>query len=209
MTGISTQTSTPIAALRDANMILQQATLAPTSLKESELVVLLQAKDAKAFSVLYDHYAPILFAITLKIVPVRSLAEEVLQEAFVKIWRNMHQYDPLQGGLFTWLLPIVRHTAMAMTGQQQGQIDHKRNPALAIDQESDQQPRPAVDQLKPEGLLAELTQEQHLLIEYLYFKGYTQVELAREPAIPLDRVKTRTRTALSQLQKWTTPRIKP
>ncbi len=89
MTGISTQTTTPIAPTWEANQILQQATIAPASLTESNLIVLLQAKDHKAFSVLYDHYAPTLFAITLKIVLVPSLAEEVLQEAFVQIWRSI------------------------------------------------------------------------------------------------------------------------
>ncbi len=196
------ETSTPIASKRSVNE-------RNCSLTERELIVLLQAKDAKAFSVLYDRYAPTLFSITLKIVPVSPLAEDVLQEAFVKIWRTIHQYDPRKGRLFTWLLNIVRHTAIDLIRQ----VHCKKASLTYAGEEAytqwDQQASHAtpVDHLGLESLLTQLTNEQYRLIEYLYFRGYTQAEAAQELAIPLGTVKTRTRTALSQLRKWAIPLI--
>src|SRR5207253_4702565 len=71
---------------------------------EEELVILLQNRDQKAFSYLYDNYAAALNGVIYRMVENRELAEDILQEAFIKIWNNFSNYDSLKGRLFTWML---------------------------------------------------------------------------------------------------------
>ncbi|HEX8460116.1 MAG TPA: sigma factor, partial [Segetibacter sp.] len=76
--------------------------------QESELVTLLKQRDESAFNYLYDHYSGSLYSIILNIVPDRELANDLLQEIFVKIWRQIETYDSSKGRLFTWMLNIAR-----------------------------------------------------------------------------------------------------
>ncbi|MDO1451599.1 sigma-70 family RNA polymerase sigma factor [Rhodocytophaga aerolata] len=82
---------------------------------EQELISLLQAKDKKGFDLLYQLYSKSLYAIALKIVHSPPLAEDVLQDSFLKIWTNSHAYDATKGSLFTWILNITRNTAIDKT----------------------------------------------------------------------------------------------
>ena len=77
---------------------------------EEELVVLLQSGSETAFNILYDRYSPALYGIVVKIVKEEEVAQDVLQDGFVKIWKNFSNYDKSKGTLFTWLLNIVRNT---------------------------------------------------------------------------------------------------
>jgi RNA polymerase sigma-70 factor (ECF subfamily) len=76
---------------------------------EDELIRLLKIKEPSAFSYLYDNYSGALFGIIYKMLDDRQLAEDVLQEAFVKIWNSFSNYDSLKGRLFTWMLNIARN----------------------------------------------------------------------------------------------------
>ena len=76
---------------------------------EEELIQLLKSADQSAFSYLYDHYSGALYGVIFKIIGERALAEDILQEAFVKIWSNFSSYDSSKGRLFTWMLNITRN----------------------------------------------------------------------------------------------------
>ena len=76
---------------------------------EEELVNLVLQKDQQAFSYLYDNYAGALNTVIFKMVENKELTEDVLQEAFVKIWNNFENYDKSKGRLFTWMLNITRN----------------------------------------------------------------------------------------------------
>jgi len=81
----------------------------PVKYNEEELVQLLQQKDQQAFSYLYDNYAPALNAVICRMVEDQTLSEDILQEAFVKIWNNFNSYDKLKGRLFTWMVNLTRN----------------------------------------------------------------------------------------------------
>ncbi len=85
-------------------------TLSPIA--EKDLVSLLKSKDKRGFELLYDNYSKVLYGIILKIVHSEPLAEDVLQDAFVKIWKNIDAYDASKGTLFTWILNVSRNTAI-------------------------------------------------------------------------------------------------
>jgi RNA polymerase sigma factor (sigma-70 family) len=83
-----------------------------TTYSEEDLVALLKSGDESAFSYLYDHYSGALNGIIFRMINDTGLAEDILQEAFVKIWNNFSSYDPSKGRLFTWMLNITRNLAI-------------------------------------------------------------------------------------------------
>ena len=72
----------------------------------------LQAKNEAALSYLYDNYSGALYGVLLKILKEPELCQDVLQESFVKIWKNIDRYNPSKGALYTWMLNIARNTAI-------------------------------------------------------------------------------------------------
>ena len=79
---------------------------------EEEIVSLLQRGDKKAISLLYECYADALYGVILKVITDEDIAQDVLQEAFVKIWKNAKSYDPKKAKLFTWLYRISYNAAI-------------------------------------------------------------------------------------------------
>lgn len=137
-----------------------------------------------------------------RIVSDHKVAEEVLQDAFVRIWDRIDHYDESKGRLFTWMLNLARNLAIDRTRSREmsvarktGGIDsyvHKIEARANVEQ--------ATDAIGLGDSLGKLPEELRLVIEYLYLKGYTQSELAKEFDIPLGTVKTRVRMAMNQLR---------
>ena len=169
---------------------------------EETLVTLLLAKDERGFNLLYDNYSPALFGILLKIVRNNQLAEDLLQEAFVKIWNGMHRYDRSKGTLFTFILNIARNLAIdklrsaefAQNNKTDGLDDYV---GIEVAGHSETSP----DHIGIAELVEKLRPEQRFLIDLAYFKGYTQTEISEEYNLPLGTVKTRMRAALTALRK--------
>jgi RNA polymerase sigma factor (sigma-70 family) len=169
---------------------------------ENELVQGLQARDEKVFSYLYDHYSPALYGVALKIVTDEASAGDVLQEVFIKIWRNIDRYDATKGRLFTWMLNITRNTAIDSLRSKAHKLELRvqdvtstslmYEPQLAI--------HLAVDHLGLTKVLDGLPKDQRVIIDLAYFKGCTQEEIAKVLEIPLGTVKTRMRNAIIQLR---------
>lgn len=169
----------------------------------SDLVTRLQNGDKDAFALLYDQYAGALFGVVTKIVRSEEAAQDVLQDSFVKIWKHAASYQPEKGSCFTWMLNIARNTA----------IDHlrkeKRNAAseiqtleTGVDIPAMAHHTPNVQAIGVKDLVHQLPAEQRLMVEYIYYGGYTQQEVADELGIPLGTVKTRVRTAVNALRKY-------
>jgi RNA polymerase sigma-70 factor (ECF subfamily) len=170
---------------------------------EDELVLCLQQRDQQAFAYLYDNYAPALNGIIYKMVQQQELAEDILQEAFVKIWDNFSQYDRSKGRLYTWMLNLTRNLTID-TLRSKG---YKKQQKIFGDEKSVDTIRDdnaSVDRFDAMGLrkqLQNLKPEQKILIELSYFGGYTQEEISKEIGIPLGTVKTRIRAAIIELRK--------
>ncbi len=166
---------------------------------QANIIQLLHLQDPEAIAQLYDAYGAALFGVVLRIVHNKEIAQHVLQDTFVKAWRNGANYDNTKGTLFTWLLNIARNTAIDAT-----RTRHYRNQANTIGIEVLVQ-TPSDEVINPDTLgLKELVQkmdEKHaVLIEMVYFKGYTQKQVAEETGIPLGTVKTRLRGAIMHLR---------
>ena len=170
---------------------------------EEELVLLLQARDQQAFSYLYDNYAAALNGIIYRMVENRELAEDILQEAFIRIWNNFSSYDTGKGRLFTWMLNLTRNltidTLRSKGYKKQGKISGDENSGSNYTDDSKIAER--FDAMGLRKQLINLKPEQRAIIDLAYFNGYTQDEISKEMGIPLGTVKTRMRTAILELRK--------
>ncbi|MBC7508783.1 MAG: sigma-70 family RNA polymerase sigma factor [Ferruginibacter sp.] len=170
---------------------------------EDELVALLQSQDKQAFSYLYDNYAPALNNIIFRMVDDVALTEDILQEAFVKIWHNFTSYDKSKGRLFTWMLNLTRNLTIDMLRskgyKKQSKISGDENSVNNLQDNSVNINK--FDSLGIRKQLTKLKPEQRIIIDMAYFNGYTQEEIAKDLGIPLGTVKTRMRTAILELRK--------
>jgi RNA polymerase sigma-70 factor, ECF subfamily len=170
---------------------------------EEELVMLLKQKDQQAFSYLYDNYAAALNGVVFRMVENKELAEDILQEAFVKIWNNFASYDNTKGRLFTWMLNLTRNLAID-TLRSKG---YKKQTKISGDENSVnnlQDNNSGVEKFDSMGVkkqLAELKPDQRQIIDMAYFSGFTQDEISKQLGIPLGTVKTKMRTAILILRK--------
>lgn len=154
--------------------------------------------------ILYDRYSNALFGVTEKIVRDALLAEDVLQEAFVKIWLNGENYDPSKGRLFTWMLNITRNLALDKLKSKQFKQNAQTSgqEELTNVAESSQHLNIGEETIGLRELVEKLPADQKRLIDLMYFQGYTQAEIAEELNMPLGSVKTKIRTAMMQLRKY-------
>lgn len=175
-----------------------------TTDKESELVSLLKLRSDEAFAVLYDNFAALLFGVIVRIVDDRKEAEDLLQDCFVKIWRYAAEYDPEKGRLATWLINIARNTAFDFTRSKYFTQKRKNQslgnlvPTTLVYTALEVQ----VETSDLRQVLKKLTPVYRQVIEWMYFEGYTQQEIAEKFNIPLGTVKSRARLALKELREF-------
>ena len=172
---------------------------------EPELVQLLQQRSRHVFSYLYDNYSGALLSVIQNIVSEEELANDVLQEVFVKIWKQIASYDSSKGRLFTWMLNIARNASIDMI-RSKGFQNSRQNRELTEDVYSaGGTSETKTDQIGLRKVVYSLKEEYRVLVELSYFQGYTQDEIAKMLNIPLGTVKTRLRTALIQLREIIKP----
>ncbi|SFE13880.1 RNA polymerase sigma-70 factor, ECF subfamily [Chitinophaga sp. CF118] len=167
---------------------------------EAELVLGLKSRSEKHFGYLYDHYSPALFGVALKVINDETIAGDVLQEIFLKIWRSIERYDIDKGRLFTWMVNIARNTAidtLRSKAYKQGLKIQELGSAIAMEQFV---VHLAVDHLGLTKVIEQLNKEQRIIIDLAYYKGCTQEEISKILDIPLGTVKTRMRNAIIQLR---------
>ncbi|NOT90641.1 RNA polymerase sigma factor [Ferruginibacter sp.] len=170
---------------------------------EEELVEQLHSRNQQAFSYLYDNYAAALNGVIYRLVEDKELAEDILQEAFVKIWNNFSSYDSTKGRLFTWMLNLTRNltidTLRSKGYKKQGKISSDENSVSNLTDNAAVAEK--FDALGIRKQLSNLKPEQRSIIDLAYFNGYTQDEISKEMGIPLGTVKTRMRSAILELRK--------
>lgn len=170
---------------------------------EEELIKRLTSQDKDAFSYLYDNYSGALYGQLMRMVNEEEVAQDLLQETFVKIWKSFASYNADKGRLYTWMVNIARNLA----------IDHKRSKAFKSSEKNQDIDKSVsavnrsqktvfnIDRIGLKEIVDKLKPESREMINLLYYSGYTQEEASKELGMPLGTVKTRTRTALIELRK--------
>ena len=152
---------------------------------------------------MYDHYSAALNGIITRMVDQPQLAEDILQDVFVKIWNNFAQYDSSKGRLFTWMVNLTRNltidTLRSKGYKKQQKISTDEN-SVSNYQDKSFQPE-KFDVIGIRKQLTQLKPESRNLIDLAYYNGFTQDEIAKQLGIPLGTVKTRMRAAIMELRK--------
>lgn len=145
-----------------------------------ELVKLLKHEKEKGLSRLYDKYAAALNGIVARIVVSETLAEEVLQQVFLKVAHTIDSYEQESGSLFTWMSRIARQDALAAQQQQntEQRVTNETHP-----------------------LVSNTGNDCKDVLNYIYVLGYTPSETATHLNLPLDEVKAKLRMAVNQLRQ--------
>ncbi|MBD1365506.1 sigma-70 family RNA polymerase sigma factor [Mucilaginibacter sp. ZT4R22] len=173
------------------------------SLSEEELVSALRNREKIAVEALYDMYSASLFGVISRIIADIPVAEDVLQETFVKIWNSFSGYSAEKGRLFTWMVNIARNLAIdkirSKDFKNQAKNHELENNVTFIDEQRNTVYKPEL--LGIRDLVSTLKPEQKSILDLVYFKGYTHVEAAEELGVPLGTIKTRLRMAILQLRK--------
>ncbi len=170
---------------------------------EHLLVQDLILKKKEAFDYLYDNYSAALFGVINRIVLSEDIANDVLQECFVKIWTNISAYDAGKGSLFTWMLNLCRNKAIdeirSKAYKNETQNQNIEDYVLKIDESNFVES--SIDHIGLKAVVQKLKPTHRELIDKVYFEGYTQEETAKELDIPLGTVKTRLRAAMQHLRE--------
>ena len=179
----------------------------PAVIGDEELLAGLAAGRLEALDVLYERYKTMAYGIARRITGDDSLAEDVVQEAFLGAWRNADRYVAGRGSVKTWLLAIVHHRAIDAV--------RRRKPASELPEEADgmRTPRPLtlpdvwgevagrLDAGAVQTALTALPALQREALELAYFGGLSQTEIAERTGVPLGTVKSRVRLALVAMRR--------
>lgn len=168
---------------------------------EDELLERVRARDESALSELYQRFGGLVYSIALRVVNDRDLAEEIMQDTFLRCWNRVDSFDANRGQLTTWLASIARHRAIDVLRSSQHQSRLREGIELQPDRVPTDDPAEQA-QLRQvvSGALTSLAPEQRQVIELAYYAGMSQREIAHVLGIPLGTVKSRTRTALDRLR---------
>jgi RNA polymerase sigma-70 factor (ECF subfamily) len=172
--------------------------------EERALIVRLQRRDPKALAELYDSYGRAAFGLVLRVVRDRAIAEDLVQETFLRVWNRAHLIDSEKGALGPWLLAIARNRAIdylrSSAGRERNAIELNETDHAPLYREmeaeiliSDQarRVRAAMDRLAP---------NYRTVMELAYFEGLSQSEMSVKMGQPLGTIKTWVRTALQSLR---------
>ncbi len=171
-----------------------------TNISEEELITLLQENCKEGISLLYDNYSATLYGVITKIVRSEEIAQDVLQDVFVKIWKNFSSYDSNKGRLFTWMVNIARNTSIDFIRSK----EYKNRSLSDGDGDINQVKGSSqinIDEIGLDKTLNLLAPNLKVVIDMIYLQGYTQAETAEQLKIPLGTIKSRVRNGLIELRK--------
>jgi RNA polymerase sigma-70 factor, ECF subfamily len=179
-------------------------------LSDEELVDLVSEGETAAFEAIYEKYSGAAYALAVRMLGDSGAAEEVVQDAFVSLWKKSATYDPGQGKLYTWLLRITRNRAIdemrKRSSPARDAAKHRRLYEETRDFSGSSGDTGAEAALVSElrgfvrEAMDELPEEQRQVVELSYLGGLSQREISERTGVPLGTVKTRSRLALKKLR---------
>jgi RNA polymerase sigma-70 factor (ECF subfamily) len=172
---------------------------------DGDLLVRLQQRDPRALAELYDRYGGMTFRLILRMVRDRGIAEDLVQETFLRVWNRAGGFDSERGAVGPWLLAVARNRAIdylrcqGRRTESTFDLNETDHPSLFADLDTDMLNFDVARQVKK--ALDQLSAQQREAIELAYFEGMSQTEIAERMKQPLGTVKTWMRRALQQMRE--------
>jgi RNA polymerase sigma-70 factor, ECF subfamily len=175
-------------------------------LADEDLIPLMAGGDAQAFEVLYERHATAAYSLAYRMVGSRGLADDVIQEAFLAIWRSGSRYERARGSVRTWVLGIVHHRAVdalrrATVHDRRRVEDETVGERLPAAERTDVEAARREESATVGAAMGALPAEQAQVIELAYFGGFTHTEIAGMLDLPVGTVKGRMRLGLEKLRQ--------
>jgi RNA polymerase sigma-70 factor, ECF subfamily len=175
------------------------------TLADEDLMALVRDGEPRAFEVIFDRHSSAAFSLAYRMCGRRAMAEDVVQEAFLSLWRSGARYDRRRGSVRNWVLGVVHNRAI--DAFRRGVVREGRN----VSDEGIAERLPAAEQTDVEvarrdearhvqGALDELPAEQRKVVELAYFGGFTHTQIAEMLQLPAGTVKGRMRLALTKMR---------
>jgi RNA polymerase sigma-70 factor, ECF subfamily len=176
------------------------------ALADEELMRLVRRADSKAFALVYDRHCDAAFGLAYRMVGTRGLAEDVVQEAFLALWRGAQRYDAARGSVRSWILGIVHNRAIdalrrTLVHERRRASDEGLDRTVASAEQTEAQVISGDDARFVRAALDVLPPDQRRVVELAYFSGYTHTEIAEAIDAPLGTVKGRMRLGLQRMRR--------
>ncbi len=172
---------------------------------EAELIEKLRARNPDAIAVAYDRYGSLAYSVFVRVTRDQSVAEDLVQELFLRVWNKGRDFDPAKGTLGVWILSIARNIAIDHVRSAHARFQTRLRPIEQTDQLSfsykPKAPESIIDSARAvKQAFSELTSNQRRVLEMAYFEGFSQSEIAAELQEPLGTVKSWMRSAMGRLR---------
>jgi RNA polymerase sigma-70 factor, ECF subfamily len=179
--------------------------LAVLGREDGDVVVRLQRREAQALAELYDRYGGMIYRLVLRMVRDTGIAEDLVQETFLRAWNRAGAFDSERGAIGAWLLAIARNRALdylraqSRRGANTMELNETEHPSRFVDFPAEALNFDLARRIKL--ALEQLTTDQRAAIELAYFEGMSQSEIAERMGQPLGTVKTWTRRAMARMRE--------
>jgi len=172
-------------------------------LSEDKLIEGLKNMDGSAMSALYRMYSDSLYRVISTIVVIEEVAQDLLQETFIKIWKSFKQYDPGKGRLYTWMARLARNLSIdylrSVNYRNYTVSENLSESAQQIDQKFQVSYNPELIGVK--DMTNILNDDQRNALDLIYFKGYTHVQAAEELNITVGILRSRLQSSITELRR--------
>jgi len=179
--------------------------LAVLAMEDGDVVLRLQRREPQALAELYDRYGGMIYRLALRIVRDTGIAEDLVQETFLRAWNRAGAFDSERGAAGPWLLAIARNRALdylraqSRRGANMMELNETEHPARFVGLPAEALNFDMARQVK--RALEQLSADQRVAIELAYFEGMSQPEIAERMGQPLGTVKTWMRRAMLRMRE--------
>jgi RNA polymerase sigma-70 factor (ECF subfamily) len=175
------------------------------TLADEELMALVYEGDTRAFEVIFDRHAAVAFSLAYRMCGRRPVAEEIVQEAFMSLWRSTARYDPTRGSVRSWVLRVVHNRAIDAFRRELPSASHdvsddRMSEVLPARERTEEEVERRAEARLVRSALDELPRDQRQVIELAYFGGFSHAQIAAALGVPAGTVKGRMRLGLSKLR---------
>ena len=168
---------------------------------DQQIIGLLKARDTAGVKLLYQEYAPLLYGLICKIVQAEDLAENVLQDTFLKVWQRFETYNEAKGRLLAWIILIARNSAIDAIRSRSFQRQKKVVPVRPeLSNHVGVSAEMKTDYIGLQEAVNRLDVKYRVVLELAYFLGYSHREIAEQLDLPLGTVKSRIKRGIQELR---------